>query len=126
MKILPDLREAEHRHADAAGKHIEGDEFADRKLAIDNELRPEIENRRTGQLAYELHGLTRGVAEAQHAEARRNIGGELLFPASLHLRLDGLCFERLDAGHALDKKRLVLSAALEFLIETSPEHRRRP
>src|ERR1700761_807691 len=125
MEILPYLCEAEHRHADAAGQHVEGDQFADREFAIDHQLRSEIEDRRAGQLADELHGLACGVAKAQDAVGRRNICGELLFPASFHLRFDRLCLERLDARHALDKKRLVLSATLEFFIETTPEYRRR-
>ena len=59
-------------------------------------------------------------------EAGADIAGELLFPAPLHLRLDRHRLERLDAGDALDQKRLVLGAALEFLVEPAPEQRRRP
>ena len=77
------------------------------------------------QLADELHRLARGIAEAEHAEARGDIAGELLLPATLHLRLDRHRLERLDAGDALDQKGLVLGAAPEFLVEPPPEQRRR-
>jgi hypothetical protein len=69
--------------------------------------------------------LARGVAEAQHPEARGCVTGELFFPTALHLRLDRHGLERLDAGHALDQEGLVLGAALEFLIQPVPEQRRR-
>ena len=46
MEILPDLGEAQHRRADPAGQDVEGDEFADRQVAVDDELGAEIERRR--------------------------------------------------------------------------------
>ena len=46
VEILPDLREAQHRRADAAGQHVEGDELADREIAVDDELGAEKEDRR--------------------------------------------------------------------------------
>src|SRR5207244_12936069 len=69
--------------------------------------------------------LCRCVADDESPEARRHVTGELFFPAALHLRLDGHGLERLDAGHALDQKSLVLGAALEFLVQPPPEQRRR-
>ena len=126
MEILPDLRQPQHRRADPAGQHVEGDELADRQAAVDDQLGAEIEDAGGDQLADELHHLARGVAEAEDPEARGDIAGELLFPAALHLRLDRHGLERLDAGHALDQEGLVLGAALEFLVEPPPEQRRRP
>ena len=64
------------------------------------------------------------VAEAEDPEAGRDIAGELLLPAPLHLRLDRHRLERLDAGDALDQERLVLGAALELLVEPPAEQRR--
>ena len=46
MEILPDLRQPQHRRADAAGQHVEGDQLADRQVAVDHELGAEIEDRR--------------------------------------------------------------------------------
>ena len=69
--------------------------------------------------------LACGIAEADDAEARGDIAGELLFPAALHLRLDRHRLERLDAGDALDQKSLVLGAAREFLVEPLAKQRRR-
>ena len=126
VKVLPDLREAQHRRADPAGQHVEGDEFADRQAAVDHQLGAEIKQAGRDDLADQLHRLARGVAEAQHPEARGDIAGELLLPAALHLRLDRHGLERLDPGHALDQEGLVLGAAPEFLVEPPPEQRRRP
>ena len=36
VEILPDLRQAQHRCADPAGQHVEGDEFADAQVAVDH------------------------------------------------------------------------------------------
>ena len=46
MEILPDLREPQHRRAHPAGKHVERDELADREIAVDHQLRAEIEDQR--------------------------------------------------------------------------------
>ena len=125
VKVLPDLREAQHRRAHPAGQDVEGDEFADRQAAVDHQLGAEIEHAGGDDLADELHHLARGVAEAQDPEARGHVAGELLFPAALHLRLDRHGLERLDPGHALDQEGLVLGAAPEFLIQPPPKQRRR-
>ena len=37
VKILPDLRQPQHRRAHPARQHVEGDEFADREAAVDHE-----------------------------------------------------------------------------------------
>jgi len=116
MKVLPDLRETQHRRAHPASQDVEGHELADRQAAVDDQLGTEIEQAGGDDLADELHHLARGVAEAHDPEARGHVTGQLFFPAALHLRLDRHGFERLDAGHALDQKGLVLGAALEFLV----------
>ena len=46
VEVLPDLRQPQHRRADAAGQHVEGDEFADRQLAVDDQLGAEIQDGR--------------------------------------------------------------------------------
>ena len=126
VKVLPDLREAQHGRVHPAGQNIESHQFADRQIAIDDQLGAEIKDPRGGDLADELHDLARGVAEAQDPETGGNVTGELLFPAALHLRLDRHGLERLDAGDALDQEGLVLRAALEFLGQPLPERRRHP
>ncbi len=126
MKILPELREAQHRRADPAGQDVEGHELADRQVAVDHQLGAAIEDAGGDQLADELHHLARRVAEAQDPEARRHVAGELFFPAALHLRLDRHRLERLDPGHALDQKGLVFGAAPEFFVQPPAEQRRRP
>ena len=125
MEVLPHLRQAQHRHADASGQHVEGDEFADRQVAVDDQLGAEIEDGGDHHLVDHLHGLACRVVQADDTEARRHIAGELLFPAALHLRLDRHGLERLDAGDALDQKGLVLGAAAEFLVEPPAKQRRR-
>jgi hypothetical protein len=114
------------RRAHAAGQDVERDQFADRQGAIDDELGATIEDTCRDDLADELHRLACAVAEAEHPEARGDVAGELLLPAPLHLRLDRHRLERLDTGHALDQKGLVLGAALEFLAQPPPEQRRNP
>ena len=125
MEILPDLRQPQHRRAHPAGQHVERDELADREAAVDHELGAEIEDAGGDDLADELHGLARGIAEAEHAEARGHIAGKLLLPAALHLRLDRHRLQRFDPGDALDQKGLVLGTAPEFLVQPPPEQRRR-
>ena len=124
MEILPHLRQTQHRRAHPAGQDVEGHQLADRQAAVDHQLGAEIEDGGGDDLADELHHLARGVAEAQHPEAGRHVAGKLLFPAALHLRLDRHGLQRLDAGDALDQERLVLRAALEFLVEPAAEQRR--
>ena len=126
MKVLPDLRKAQHGRVHPAGQDIESNQFADRQIAIDDQLGAEIQDARGGDLADELHDLACGVAEAQNPEAGSDVAGKLLFPAALHLRLDRHGLECLDAGDALDQERLVLRAALEFLGQPLPEQRRHP
>ena len=126
VKVLPNLRETQHRRVYPAGQDVEGHEFADRQAAFDDQLGAEIQDAGGDDLADELHHLARGVAEAQDPEARGHVTGELFFPAALHLRLDRHGLERLDPGHALDQEGLVLGAALEFLVQPPPEQRRRP
>ena len=55
----------------------------------------------------------------------RDVAGELLFPAAMHLRLDRHRLQRLDAGDALDQEGLVFGAARELFIEPPAEERRR-
>ncbi len=51
VKILPHLRQAQHRRADPARQHVEGDELADRQALLDDELGAEEERRRGDELA---------------------------------------------------------------------------
>src|SRR5262245_6730235 len=126
VEVLPDLGEPETRLADPPGEHIECDELADREAAVDDELGAEKQGCRGHQLAHQLDALACGVGEAEHLEARAHIAGELLLPATLHLRLDRHRLERLDAGDALHQEGLVFRAALELLVEPPAKQRRRP
>ena len=54
MEILPHLRQPQHRRADPAGQHVEGDQFADGEIAVDHQLGAEIQDRRGDQLADQL------------------------------------------------------------------------
>src|SRR5262249_17223014 len=74
MKVLPYLRETQHRGAHPASQDVEGHELAYRQAAVDDELGygqgavddelgTEIEQARGDDLADELHHLARGVAE---------------------------------------------------------------
>ena len=123
--ILPELGEPQHRDAYAAGQHVEGDEFTDSQVSLDDELGAEEQDGNGDQLVHELDGLARHVAETEDAKAGRHIGGELLVPATLHLRLDSHGLQRLDAGDAFDEESLVLGPALKFFVEASTEKRRR-
>ena len=124
VKVLPDLRKTQNRRVHPASQDVEGDEFADRKAAFDDQLGAEIKDASGDDLADELHHLACGVAEAQDPEARGHVTGELFFPSALHLRLDRHGLERLDPGDAFDQEGLVLGAALEFLSQPLPEQRR--
>src|SRR4051794_38823673 len=63
MKVLPDLRQTEHRRTHPASQDIEGHKLADRKIPIDDKLGTAIEYAGGDDLADELHGLARAVAE---------------------------------------------------------------
>ncbi len=121
MEILPNLREAKHRRAHPAGQDVERHELADREVAVDHQAGTEVEDAGGDDLADELSDLACSVAETEDPKTRRDIAGELLFPAPLHLRFDRHGLERLDAGDAFDQKSLVLRAALEFFVEPPSE-----
>ena len=104
---------------------LKATKLADREAAVDDELGAKKQDAGGDQLAHELDRLARHIAEAEHPEACRDIARELLLPAALHLRLDRHRLERLDAGHALHQKGLVLGAARKLLVEPAPEQRRR-
>ena len=57
VEILPHLRQAQDRRADASGQHVEGDKLADRKIALDDELGAKIKNEGDRHLVDQLHGL---------------------------------------------------------------------
>src|SRR6185312_12552488 len=44
MKILPDLRDPQNRHAHAAREHVEGDQSANSEIALDNQPCTEEQN----------------------------------------------------------------------------------
>ncbi len=125
VEVLPDLGEPQHRRADAPGEDVEGDELADGQIVVHDQPRTEKEHRSGHQLVDELDELAGRVGEAQHAEARGHIGGKLIFPATLHLRLDRHGLQRLDAPDRLDQEGLVLGATPELLVESAAKQRRR-
>ncbi|OIQ74172.1 hypothetical protein GALL_441820 [mine drainage metagenome] len=126
VKILPDLGEPQYRLAHASRQHIEGDQFAHGQVAGDDQSGTEIQNGGRNDLVDELHAVAGRVAEPQDPEARRHIAGELLFPASLHLRFDRHRLEGLDPGDAFHQKGLALGAALEFFVEQPAKPRCHP
>jgi uncharacterized protein YbjT (DUF2867 family) len=88
LEILPQLREPQDRLGDAAGKHVERDQAADRQLAGDHCLGPEEQNRDRGQLADQLDRVAAPVGEHGDVEAGLDVAGELLLPLVAHARLD--------------------------------------
>ena len=124
VELLPHLRKAQHRRADPGRQHLEGDQFADGEIAGNHQPCAKIERRRDHQLVDRLHRLAGVVVQIEDAEAGGDIAGELLLPASLHLRLDRHGFQRLDARDAFDKKRMVFRAAPEFFVEAAAKQRR--
>src|SRR5690242_8583319 len=122
MEVLPHLRQAQHRHTDARRQHVEGHQFTDGQIAVDDLLGTEIEDRGNDYFVDHLHGLACRVVQSDDAETRRHITSKLLLPAALHLWLDGHGFERLDASDALDQKSLILRAAAKFLVQPPTKH----
>ena len=123
MKILPDLGNAQHRRTHAVGQHVEGHQLADSEAAFNHQLCPEKENGDGNQMVHELYGLARDIAEADDAEACRNVAGKLLLPTPVHLRLHRQRLQRLDTGDALHQERLVLGAPTKLFIQPSAEQR---
>src|ERR1700722_4258399 len=126
MKILPDLGQPQHWLAHAPSQNVERDQFAYSQAAGDDQLSSEIQNASHNDLVDELRAVAGGMAKPQDPEARRHVAGELLFPASLHLRLDRHRLEGLDPSDALHQKGLVLRAAPELLVEQPTKMWRRP
>src|SRR4051795_5080622 len=102
MKILPDLRETQHRGRHPPREDVEGHELAYCKCVTDHQPGSDIENGGSDDLTDELHQLACRVAEAGATEARRDIPGELLFPAALHLRLHPPWPQRFHGAQASD------------------------
>src|SRR5262249_20819125 len=125
VEVLPNLGKPQHRRADPAGQDIESDELADGEVAIDDKPGAVIKHPCRHQLVDELDKLACRVGETENLEARGDVGGELILPAALHLRLDRHRLERLHATDALHQKRLGLGTSLEFFVEPTPEQRRR-
>lgn len=65
-----------------------------------------------------------GREDSSQVLVQLTIARQLLFPAALHLRLDGEGLQRLDTGDALDQERLILRPAIELLIKAVTKHRR--
>lgn len=57
-------------------------------------------------------------------KTRRHISGLLVVPAAGHLGLDRHGFQGVDAVDGLDQKRLILRAAIEFLVQPRAQERR--
>src|SRR6185295_13875013 len=85
VKVLPKLRETQHRRTHPASEDVEGHELADRQAAFNHQLGTEIEDAGGDYLAYELHHLACSVTQAENPEAGGHVAGELFFPAALHL-----------------------------------------
>ena len=116
MEVLPYLHETQHRLTYAARKYVECNEFADRQVARDHEASTKIQDASCHELVDELNAVTCIVSEPEDPETRSYVPRQLLLPASLHLRLDRHCLQRIDTIDAFDKKSLVLSTTLKFLV----------
>jgi hypothetical protein len=81
VEILPHLRQPQNRLDDPPRQH-EGDEFADRELALDHEVRTKIERKCRDDLDDELNGLACPIAERQR---RSSIA---LWPCKTHACID--------------------------------------
>ena len=124
VKLLPDLSNPQHRHAHPAGQHVEGHQFSDGEVAVDDELGAKEKDGGGDEVAHELDNLRRDIAEAGDTKARGDVGGQLFLPATLHLRLDRQRLQGLDAGDALNEEGLVFRPAPKFFIQPLAEQRR--
>jgi hypothetical protein len=70
LKVLPELRQAQDRLHDLARDHIEGDEFADRHLAVDHRLRAE-EQDQSAVVALLTYWMRFWPERAEHAGVER-------------------------------------------------------
>ena len=59
-------------------------------------------------------------------EAGRDIAGQLLLPAPLHLRFNRHRLERLDTVDRLDQEGLIFSTTVELVFEALSQDRRYP
>src|SRR5262249_37472353 len=117
LEILPQLCQTKHRRRQLRRDHIERDELADREFIVNDELCPEEQNEHRHCLIDQGGALRRKGAKADNAKRRRDISGELLLPAQLQSRLERHRLESLDPSDRLNEKGLVLSTALELLVE---------
>ena len=124
VEILPDLRQPQDGGAHLRGQHVECDEFANSQLVSNDEPGSGEKRKHRRGLVEQAGCLRRDIAEHCGAERGPDIGGKLLFPFSLHERLDSHRLDGLDACDAFDEEGLVRRAVMEFLFQTLAEERR--
>ena len=105
-------------------KHVECDKLADGHLIANDKSRPDEQRKDRGGLIEQVDCLRRHIAERCGAKRGSDISRELLFPFSLHERLDRHRFDGLDARDALDEEGLVDRAVMKFLFQAGAEEGR--
>ena len=124
LEIVPQLRQPQDGRGHLSGQHVEGDQFAHRHSLVDHEGGAPPHDDRRHQLADQGHATAGQHADVIRRQARRHIAGQLLFPLLLPARFHGHGLERIDAADGFDQERLVFRAAVEFVVQSAPQHGR--
>jgi hypothetical protein len=91
--------------------------WANGECAVHHQVRAVPERGRTDELADQADAFMREAGQRAGAEGGRDVGGELVVPASGELRFERTGLDGLHAGDGFDQQRLVLSAAGELLVQ---------
>ncbi|EGW52914.1 hypothetical protein TevJSym_cb00010 [endosymbiont of Tevnia jerichonana (vent Tica)] len=122
LEILPELHQPQDRPADTPGEHVEGNQLAHAELVLHHQSGTNPEDQHGGDLVDQASALTSDIAQVGRPEAGADIGGKLLLPAALHLRLYRHRLERLNTAHRLHQKGLVLCTPGELLVEPAAQY----
>ncbi|MNZ26465.1 hypothetical protein D3C78_436570 [compost metagenome] len=124
LEVGPQLGQAHDRLGDTAGKHVEGDQLAYRKVAVDHQTRAQPQGGDGHQLADEADALVGEGGEGLGLEAGRHVTSQLVVPLTADLWLHRHRLEGVDAVDRLDQEGLVLRAAVEALLQAGAQQRR--
>ena len=117
LEILPQLRQPQDRRRGLVHDHVEGDQAADRQVAVDHRLGAEEQHRGGRRLVDILNGVLAEIAQHHGLERRLHVGGEPVFPFVAQDRLDRRGLQGLDAEHRFDQELLASGAGVEALID---------
>ncbi len=122
-QLLPQLRHALDRRDHATAQHVEGDQLANGKVAVQHQLGTEVEQADGKRLAQQPDELVDEVGQVRACGGALGVLGQAACPVPLARGLHGIGLHRLDADQGLHQEGLVLRGELVAILETVPHPR---